>query len=76
MEYVYNYKKKCLEPAKCRHCKLFVWSNYQSWTGYCSQLHEKRSNSSLACDHFDCREWLCPPKPIVQLNLFNDEKSV
>lgn len=76
MEYVFNYKKRCLESAKCRHCQLFQWSNFRSYSGFCTRVHELRSNSSIACSHFVCKEWLLPPKPIVQLNLFSDEKSV
>lgn len=76
MEYVYNTKKRVLEPAKCRHCKLYVWSDYRAFVGFCSRVHEKRSNSAFACRYFDCKEWLRPPQPIVQLNLFTNEKSV
>lgn len=76
---VIHFGSKVREVAKCRHCSHFHWyirSNY--YLGFCD--HDKHrgdvSSASLHCGDFGYRFPEQKPQDYVQLNIFDNEKSI
>lgn len=68
--------RKGWQTAKCRHCVFYHGKETSLYLGWCDQRRSMVNFNAIYCDKFKPREWLVVNKSSVQLNLFEDEKSV